>query len=391
MNSIILHPNIQQFISDNLTADISKILFKGTDFENVTTSEIAEQIEAKKRCQAKLPKWFNTKNIYYPNKLNIEQTSSEVAANYKAQLISGSTLIDLTGGLGVDCILFSKKFKSVTHCEINTKLSEIVAHNLQQFKINNIQTIPFDGISYLQEKIRKCDWIYIDPSRRNDSKEKVFLLKDCLPNIPDNLNILFEHCESILIKTSPILDLKSAINELNFVKEIHIVAIKNEVKELLFILKKGFIGNIAIKTINTLNKTNQLFDFELGANSQSNYCLPLKYLYEPNASILKSGGFHEVSYQLKIRKLHQHSHLYTSKELIDFPGRRFEITHCIPFDKKQLKKLISTRKANITTRNFPQTVAQIRKKTGLKDGGSQYLFFTTNCNEKHIVLICEKI
>ncbi len=391
MNNSILNTNIQEFINSNLNSDISKILFKGTSFADISTQEIVEQIEAKKKCKNKLPTWFSTDGIYYPNKLNIEQTSSEITANYKAELVSGNILIDLTAGFGVDSFYFSKQFKNVIHCEIDENLSKIVTHNYQQLKIKNINTISTDGIEYLKKSNQKFDWIYVDPSRRNDRKGKVFLLKDCLPNIPENLDTIFEYSGNILIKNSPILDITSAVNELKFVKEIHIVAIKNEVKELLFILEKNYTNDIRIKTSNIQKNAQQAFDFIQNKHVDSTYSLPKKYMYEPNAAILKSGGFHQVSSQLKVDKLHQHSHLYTSDELINFPGRRFEIEHYIPFDKKQFKKLIPTKKANITTRNFPQTVAQIRKKTGIKDGGNQYLFFTTDINNKHIVLICEKV
>ena len=391
VNLNILHNNIQKFISDNITTDISKILFKGTSFPNISTQEIVSQIEAKKRSKSKLPTWFSAASIYYPNKLNIEQTSSEITANYKSELLRGNSIIDLTGGFGVDCYYFSKRFKNITHCEINQELSEIVRYNYQQLKTTNIKTVATDGISYLQNSSVKYDWIYIDPSRRNDVKGKVFLLADCLPNVPVNLSTLFMYSNNILIKVSPILDITSAISELQFVKEIHVVAVNNEVKELLFILKKGFDEAVKIKTINIQKSINHLFDFNFGASEVIDFSLPKKYLFEPNAAILKSGGFTQVANQLNIYKLHQHSHLYTSDKLIDFPGRKFEIKHHISFDKKQLKKLVPSKKANITTRNFPQTVAQIRKKTGIKDGGNQYLFFTTDINNKHIVLICEKV
>jgi len=391
MNLNLLNNKIQNFINANLTTDIAKILFKGTPFSDVTTQEIVEQIEAKKRCQKKLPTWYNTDKVYYPNKLNIEQTSSEITAKYKSELIKGNSIIDLTGGFGVDCFYFSKRFKNVIHCELNSDLSKIVKYNYQQLNMNTIKCLNTDGVAYLQNSTTKFDWIYIDPSRRNDSKGKVFLLKDCLPNVPENLDELFNYSDNILIKVSPILDITSAINELQYVKEIHVVAINNEVKELLFILKKGFLETINIKTINIQKDKNQCFEFERKKTETPNYGLPKKYIYEPNVAILKSGGFTEVAIQLGLEKLHQHSHLYTSDELINFPGRRFELKHNIPFDKKQLKKLIPSKKANITTRNFPLTVSQIRKKTGLKDGGSQYLFCTIDCIANNITLICEKI
>jgi 16S rRNA G966 N2-methylase RsmD len=391
LNNSILHPEVQNYIDEHLNSDVSKILFKGTNFQSVSTPEVVEQIAAKKKSKEKLPTWFSTKNIYYPNKLNIEQTSSETTAKYKADLISGSSIIDLTGGFGVDSYYFSKKASQVVHCEINKNLSEIASHNFKLLEASNIETIAENGIDYLMKSDQNFDCIYIDPSRRNDAKGKVFLLKDCLPNVPENIEFLFEKSTVILIKNSPILDITSAINELKYVKEIHVVAVHNEVKELLYILEKNYKNSIEIKTINILKNKNQLFDFKLDTDKNSTFSLVKKYVYEPNASIMKSGGFNEVSAQFKIDKLHQNSHLYTSEKLINFPGRRFEVLHTIPFDKKQLKKLIPSGKANITTRNFPQTVAQIRKKTGLKDGGEIYLFFTTDINNKHLVIVCQKI
>jgi len=390
LNKEILNTKVQDFINAYLKSDITKLILKGSPFANISIQEIAEQISAKVKCEKKLPTWFSAENIYFPNRLNIEQTSSEITAKYKANLVSGESLIDITGGFGVDAYFFSQKVKNVTHCELNEELSNIVSHNLTPLKIENISTHLGNGIDYLKNTTEKYDWVYTDPSRRNDAKGKVFLLEDCLPNIPENLDDLFEKSENILIKVSPILDISSAINELKFVKEIHIVAVNNEVKELLFLLEKNYNSDVQIRTINFNKKENQIFNFNLYESINATYAEPKKYLFEPNSAILKAGGFNNISNQLNIDKLHQHSHLYTSNELLNFPGRSFEIKHCISYDRKQLKKLIPSKKANITTRNFPETVAQIRKKTKLKDGGNQYLFFTTDVNNKHIVLICEK-
>lgn len=384
-----MRSEVQDYINGNLNVEITKLIFKGSPFKDISIQELAEQIEAKKKCLGKLPTWFNTKNIYYPNKLNIEQTSSELTAEYKANLISGNAIIDLTGGFGVDCYSFARKFKKVIHCEINASLSKKVTHNFKQLKCETIETVSKDGIAYLNNEC--FDWIYVDPSRRNGLKGKVFMLKDCLPNIPENLNRLFNFSNNILIKNSPILDIKSAINELKFVKEIHVVAIKNEVKELLFFLQKDYGNAILIKTVNHNRGKIQTFNFKMNAVKESEYHLPLQYIYEPNAAILKSGGFHSVSLQFNLFKLHQHSHLYTSDTLIKFPGRTFKIIHSISPDKKLLKQLIPSSKANITTRNYPQTVEDIRKKTKIKDGGSQFLFFTTNKENKRMILICEKV
>ena len=391
MNTNILNKEIQDFINANLKTDLTKLILKGCPFKEISIQEIAAQIVAKNKSQNKLPTWFRTENIYYPNKLNIEQTSSEITAQYKSKLVFGNSLIDITGGFGVDAFYLSQKVKNITHCEINEELSKIVSHNYQQLNAQNINTLVGDGIEFLKNYIEKIDWIYSDPSRRNDAKGKVFLLEDCLPNIPENLDLLFKKTDNILIKISPILDITSAINELKFVKEIHVVAIENEVKELLFLLEKNWNQSISIQTINFNKRNSQVFKLDLGEQVSATYSEPKKYIYEPNAAILKAGAFQQVSNHLKIAKLHQHSHLYTSENLIEFPGRCFEIKNCISYDKKQLRKLIPSKKANITTRNFPESVEQIRKKTGLKDGGNQYVFFTTDINNKHIVLICHKI
>jgi 16S rRNA G966 N2-methylase RsmD len=391
LNLDILHTDVQQFISDNLKSDITKLILKGSPFKDVSIQELANQIIAKQKSEHKLTSWFQAKNMYYPPKVSIEQTSSEITANYKMHLVEGTSIIDITGGFGVDCFYFSKRFKEVIHCEINTKLSSIVKHNNQQLNIKNVVTFSGDGLAYLKNTVANFDCVYIDPSRRNDLKGKVFLLKDCLPNVPENIDFLFSKTNQILLKNSPILDITSAINELQFVKEIHVIAVKNEVKEVLFLLEKNYEQKIQIKTINILKKDSQKFNFNLNKSAVSSYAAPLNYLYEPNAALLKSGGFHHISSQLNVFKLHQHSHLYTSKNLINFPGRTFKIETVISYDKKQINKLVSSKKANITTRNFPKTVAQIRLETKIKDGGTLFLFFTTNNDGKFIVVFCAKL
>jgi hypothetical protein len=392
LNDAILNIEIQEFINTNLNSDITSLLLKGTTFTSVETKEIIEQIEAKKRCKKKLSTWFLSKNIFYPNKLNIEQTSSETTAKYKSELIDGESIIDLTGGFGVDCYYFSKRFKTVEHCEINETLSEIVKHNYKQLHVSNITTVKTDGIDYLKASNKQYDWIYIDPSRRHDTKGKVFFLKDCLPNVPEHIPLLFEHSKNIMVKTSPLLDVSIGIGELKHVKSIHIIAVNNEVKELLWVLENEFNDDVSIQTVNLKNEEGNHFDFSLEAekHSESKYSLPLTYLYEPNSAILKAGAFNEVSRQLNIFKLHKHSHLYTSDTLINFPGRTFKIENSILYHKKEFKKL-AIAKANITTRNFPESVEQIRNKFKIKDGGSTYLFFTTNSNNDKVIMVTRKL
>ena len=391
LNERILQQDIQEHINNHLKSDIHKLILKGVPFEGVTVQEVANQVICKQKSEKKLPSWFDTKNIYYPPKVSIEQTSSETAAKYKASLVSGKRLIDLTGGFGVDSFYFSSTFNTVIHCEINTKLSKIAAHNFKQLNKTNITCLAENGIEYLKKSSDSFDVIYLDPSRRSDSKGKVFLLKDCEPNIPKYIDLLLNKTKTILIKNSPILDITSAIKELKFVKEIHIVAIRNDVKELLYLLEKEYNGEIKINTINFSKKNTQKFNFLLNKKTISNYQEPQDYLYEPNAAILKSGGFHEITAQLDVYKIHQHSHLYTSKKNIKFPGRGFKILAVLPYDKKKIVKLLPNKKANITTRNFHKSVAQIRKELKIKDGGDDYLFFTRNLHNTFSCIYCKKL
>lgn len=392
MDLSILYPKVQEFIQDQLGVSIAKLALQKNPFPEIDWLTILNQIEAKTKSREKLPTWFSTKAIIYPSKLSIEQTSSERTAEYKSSLIAGNSLIDLTGGFGVDDYYFAKKINKITHCEINSDLSEIVRHNFKQLGVTNIECIAGDSLTTLQSTTEKWDWMYIDPSRRNDTKGKVFMLKDCLPNVPENLDFYFEKSDAIIIKTAPLLDIAAGLSELQNVKTIHIVALENEVKELLWELHKNYLGAIGIKTVNLTKDATNSFDFILNQEStEANYSLPKRYLFEPNSAIMKSGGFNAISVQYRLDKLHKHSHLYTSNELIDFPGRVFEIQHAIPYSKKEIKIHLENSKQNITTRNFPETVELIRKKWKIKDGGDSYCFFTTDMNNDKIVLICTKI
>jgi hypothetical protein len=217
------------------------------------------------------------------------------------------------------------------------------------------------------------------------------MLNDCLPNVPVLQDFYFNFTSNILIKTAPLLDITSGLTELKNVKSIHIVAVDNEVKELLWEIEKNYVNSITIKTVNFSKKNTELFDFQLNNSNFSIYSLPQKYLYEPNSAIMKSGGFIEVANHFKLEKLHVNSHLYTSGNLIDFPGRIFEIIQSIPYSKNEMKNVLQGTKANITTRNFPDSVETIRKKWKINDGGNVYCFFTTDKNDNKIVLLCKKL
>jgi len=388
----ILKPEIQAFINANIGQSISKLALQKNPFPDLDWIYILNQIEAKTKAKDKLPNWFNVKNIIYPSKISIEQTSSEKTAAFKASIVCGESLIDLTGGFGVDDYYFAKKIKNVAHCEINPELSNLVKHNFEQLSISNVSFYTGDSLVTLSSLNTHWDWIYIDPSRRNDTKGKVFMLNDCLPNVPENLDFYFSNSNAVLIKTAPILDISAGLAELKHVKTIHIIALENEVKELLWELHKGYSGLVSIKTSNILKDRTESFDFILNEDSTlPNFSMPQKYLYEPNSAIMKSGGFDEVGSFYNLNKLHKHSHLYTSSTLIPFAGRVFEILNSFLYHKTEMKSYLEKSQANITTRNFPDSVETIRKKWKIKDGGNAYCFFTTDENNHKIVLICNKI
>ena len=391
MDLKLLNPEIQKFINANIDKTISKLALQKNPFPEVEWISILNQIEAKTKAKLKLPSWFAADTIVYPSKISVEQTSSEKTASYKTGIVSGESLIDLTGGFGVDDFYFAKKIKNVAHCEINPELSVIVKHNFEQLNVKNIRFYSGDSLEILAELNTKWDWIYIDPSRRNDAKGKVFMLRDCLPNVPEHLDLLFQYSDSILIKTAPLLDISAGLSELKNVKTIHIVALDNEVKELLWEIHHGYFGEIQIKTVNTTKEKLDTFEFILGKNHEiPNYSLPKKYLYEPNSAIMKSGGFDEVGTFYNLNKLHKHSHLFTNSTLVAFPGRIFEIENTFSYHKNEMKAHLENQQLNITTRNFPDTVDSIRKKWKIKEGGNRYCFFTTDENDNKIVLICNK-
>lgn len=392
MNLSLLNPIIQDFINANIDENITKLALQKNPFPEIEWLIILNQIKCKNKSKEKLPNWFATKNIIYPSKISIEQTSSEKTASYKSEIVSGESLIDLTGGFGIDDFYFAKKIKNVIHCEINSELSQIVKHNFAQLNVENISCHNGDSLEFLSQLNTQFNWIYIDPSRRNDAKGKVFMLKDCLPNIPENISFLLKFTNRILIKTAPLLDITAGLSELKYVKSIHIVAVENEVKELLWELQKDYLKKPFIKTVNLVKKKQDIFEFVLDEKLEiPQYGLPENYLYEPNSAIMKSGGFDAIGTYYKLKKLHKHSHLYTNNESINFPGRIFKIEDTIPYHKKEIKIFIEGKQFNITTRNFPETVESIRKKWKIKEGGNLYCFFTTDKNDNKIVLICTKI
>ncbi len=390
MNEALLNKEVQNFLEKNYKTEVSKIAFKGSIFPEVSTQELTAQIFGKKKAEKKLSTWFKNRNIIYPGRVNLEQTSSEKTAEYKASLISGDSIVDLTGGFGIDAYYFGRNFQKVMHCELDRDLSEIVKHNFDVLGAKNVEFFTGDGIDFLENTSEVFDWIYVDPSRRSDTGGRVFQLSDCMPNVPENLDLLWEKGKNILLKTSPLLDLSAGIKELGNVKEIHVVAVENDVKELLWILKKDSSEEIKVKALNFQKKDMQIYESYFRKEASANIGPPLTYLYEPNAAVMKSGLFDALAENFELQKLHPNTQLFTSEKRVKFPGRRFRILKSLAFKKKLLKNEFSFEKAHITTRNFSESVALLRKKFGLKDGGEHYLFFTTGPKGEKLVLLCQK-
>lgn len=387
----LLQSEIQRFISENLGSDSATLALKKNPFPNFNYTSIIKQISSKQKAKDKLPTWFATENIVYPEKISMEQTSSESTAKYKASLVQGEKLIDCSGGFGIDTYYFSKQFKSVVHCELNPELSAIVKHNFSTFNCTNVTCHQGDSTEILKELNQKFDCIYIDPSRRNETKGKVFLLADCLPNVVELQNYYYQFTDTLLIKTAPMLDLHAGLLELKNVTEIHIVAIDNEVKEVIWKIEKNTTQAPIVVAVNIEKGATIKTTIDWNQSHHTPFSLPKKYLYEPNAALMKSGGFEAIPNLFGVEKLQQHTHLYTSENWIDFPGRIFMIKNSIPYQKKEIKQFIEKKKLNVSTRNFPLKPDEIKKKHKISDGGNVFAFFTTTLENEKIVLLCTKI
>lgn len=393
MNLAILTPIIQAFISKHLNSDLMSILLSKSPFKDVTTRELVEQIEGKKKCEKKLPLWYNTPEIYFPPRLAIEQASSQITAQYKAKLIKGESVIDITGGFGVDSYYFGLHAKHVVHCELNNQLSAIVKHNATKLHPNMV-CYEGDGLTYLQNTTEKFSTIYIDPSRRVKT-QKVFKLTDCEPNVIDHFKLLTKNNARLIIKTSPLLDIKLGLTSLPNVSEIHILSVKNDCKELLWVIDSACeksdpkICCVAIDGENN-SLTCAFYLSEEKLLSQVTYSEPLNFVYEPDVALLKSGGFKLITKMFGVSKLHCNTQLYTSEILVtNFIGKKFKVINVSSYKDFAKQKL--TKQANIIVRNFPLSVEELKKKHKLKDGGENYIIFTTNNSDQLIVINCERI
>ncbi|MDR0836035.1 MAG: SAM-dependent methyltransferase [Tannerella sp.] len=382
-----------QFIRNHRLDDVRKLALHAQSLASPEVDVLAAftQIEGRQSAENKLPTWFQSDDIIYPAALSMEQCSSEQTARYKASLLSGNAFVDLTGGFGVDFAFIAPKFNETYYVEKQTALCELAAHNFKVLGLNPIKIENADAIEYLK-KMAPVDAIFMDPARRSDTGKKVVAIENCEPDLSAIQNLLLEKAESVLIKLSPMLDISQALQVLKNVAEVHVVSLDNECKELLFLLKRNFNQETNIICIN-LNKKGERQEISFLQSQEKEWRIEYtsqveNYLYEPNVSILKAGFFKGLTGSYPIRKFHPDSHLYTSKIFVpDFPGRSFQVETCSSFNKKDLKNLLcGMDKANLAIRNFPLSVAELRKKLKLKEGGEDYLFATTLANGKHVIV-----
>lgn len=383
MNQNILTQEFQDYLKIIEQEDFKSIGLKKSLFDGISSAEIAQQLKGIQVAKHKFPTLYSTKNIYFPPSINLEQASSEAAANYKSSLVKGKTLIDLTAGFGIDTMAFAKNFEKVYHIEQNPELSEIVQHNAQ-ILAPNLETYTGTFQSFFETNPEsKFDVIYLDPARRNSSGRK-FILEDLEPNILEWMPTFFEKSNKIIIKLSPLLDITSTLQQIDSISEIHIVALKNEVKDFLLIIDKNCsTKNPLIKAINLeSNQPEFSFNFEDEYNSNANFGTVQQYIYEPNVAILKTGAFKLLSEKFNLHKLHQNTHLYTSNELLnEFPGKIYSVEKHINHAKKEIIKS----KANLLVKNYNQAIDIVKKKFKITDGGETTLIFTQSIDGFHIL------
>lgn len=387
------------FIREHEGEDIRNLALKldKKRYSELDSMFLIKQIAGRQITKKKVPSWYENDNLIYPVHISLEQASSEATAQYKASLFENSTgsFIDLTGGLGVDCSFLSKMFSSSVYVEQNEALCNIAKNNFAQIGLENISVINDTSENYIDSIDNDVCLIYLDPARRDDSGRKVVMIEDCSPDLTTIQDKLLKKSEIVLVKYSPMLDIDMALKQLTYASEVHIVSVDNECKELLFKLDKNSTDHQVV-TVNIKNNgITEKFEYQLEDEAESlvSYSSEvLKYLYEPNASILKAGAFKSVAQRFNLFKLHPNSHLYTSDKLIEeFPGRTFEITDSFSPNNKNIKYFKSqTTRANVSVRNFPMSVPEIRKKTKIKDGGSIYLFATTLNDNQKVWIVCKK-
>lgn len=393
-------PETSRFIHEHRHDDVRLLALQAGKYPDVDMTEAVVQIAGWQIAEKKVPSWAQTEGIRYPLHLSMEQCSSEVTARYKASLVGGDTFADLTAGLGVDCSFIARRFRQADYVERQEVLCELARHNFPLLGVGHIRVHQADGTEYLRT-MDPVDCLFLDPARRDSHGGKTVAIADCEPNVCALEPLLVERGRVVMIKLSPMLDMASALNDLKHVREIHIVAVNNECKELIIILEKRDLPfeqpnkEVVISCEQVVNNfVHQHVEFTLSQERNASCVMAEQvegYLYEPGAALLKAGAYRILSERYGVKKLHTNSHLYTSNTEIDFPGRCFRVIAVSGFGKKELKSFLAgVDKANLTVRNFPSSVADLRKKLKLKEGGDVYLFATTLADGEKVLIKCEK-
>ncbi|GAA4420158.1 SAM-dependent methyltransferase [Nibrella viscosa] len=388
----------KRFIQQNLQINVQTLLLRKHE-ETIRWKEVAAQIQARQKAAQKLPTWYANPDLLFPPTLSVEQASSERTARYKASLVNGHRLLDLTGGMGVDSWAFAQRLDQVTYVEQQPALAALAAHNFPILGMTNVEIHPQDGLSYLQSMIDPVDWIYLDPARRNEHGGRVVRLEDCVPDVTATglLNRLLAKADRLLLKASPLMDIDAAVGRLQQVEAVHVVAVQNEVKEILFIISRLPLSTdeVSIAAVNLTEQGDGPAVTFRRAEERAvpvTFGNPLRYLYEPNAALMKAGAFRVVAARYGLQKLAPHSHLYTTDALVwPFPGRVFDLMAVSRPDRKELRTVLPDLKANLTVRNFPQPAEELRKKLGLREGGDIFVLATSLLNGDKRLLITRKV
>lgn len=384
-----------QFIQQNLHANAGELVLKAGKYKGLDVKKLAGQIQSRQKALKKLPEWSANDKLIFPPALSVEQCSSEATALYKARIVQGNLLIDITGGMGIDCYYMSRSFAETHYFEQQPAVAASAAYNFSQLGAARIQVHAGESLQALQHGLT-ADWLYADPARRDANKEKVVRLADCTPDVVGNAASLLHAAPNILIKTSPLLDIDLASKELQKLKEVHVIGYEQECKELLFVLDRAQAERefeIRVRVVDGAGEPIHQLDFNRKEerNAVLHYAKPQGFLYEPHAAVLKAGAFKTLCARYPVQKLAFHSQLYTSDAFIqDFPGRSFQIVAVCKPDIREILQHLPGDKANITTRNFPAKPEELRKKWKIKDGGDHYLFATTLADQSKVVIVCIK-
>lgn len=384
----LLSDLVQSFIKDHEKDDEKILVLKHKEIHGIPSAFIAQQIAGRRKAKSKLPQFYNTKNIVYPPQINMEQCSSEKTAQFKASIISGKLAADLTGGFGVDSYFLSKKFTNVFYIEPDEQLAEIAKHNHSTLAAQNIHYEICNAESFIYSAVDYFDLIYIDPSRRNSALKKVFRFSDCSPDITQLLPVLTKKTDSLLIKASPLMDIKQGLNELGFVNKVYVVGFDNECKEILFFIREQPVDAI-IEVIDLSEENEKKVTFTYSEESQSEitYSDPREFLYEPSAMMLKAGAFKLITKRYSLAKLSPNTHLYTADRVVEnFPGRIFKVEDFIKSDRKSVLKVLPEGCANVISRNYPLSPDQLKKKLGIKDGGVHFIIAFSGQDKKFLAL-----